>query len=153
MFNASSDAPQRSDQSVNRVAEETAAAQLDSRESSGNAEIAQGGATSNGNQAEASPSQTGDDEADGIGDDAGPSTKKRKVKRSRSGCLTCRKRRKLCDMHRPQCQSCERLKLVSHRGTVTLGERTRFDGDGRHQRKAGKACGLQSMRFGASMGS
>lgn len=50
----------------------------------------------------------------------GPSTpspdesakKRRKVTRSRLGCLTCRKRRKLCDMAKPCCDACSRLKMV-----------------------------------------
>ena len=39
--------------------------------------------------------------------------KRRKVTRSRAGCLTCRKRRKLCDMGKPDCGACERLRMVS----------------------------------------
>jgi hypothetical protein len=38
--------------------------------------------------------------------------KRRKVTRSRLGCLTCRKRRKLCDMTKPFCNACSRLKMV-----------------------------------------
>lgn len=40
-----------------------------------------------------------------------PGRKRRKVTRSRLGCLTCRKRRKLCDMAKPVCQACTRLKI------------------------------------------
>ncbi|KGB74687.2 transcriptional activator [Cryptococcus deuterogattii R265] len=40
-----------------------------------------------------------------------PGRKRRKVTRSRLGCLTCRKRRKLCDMTKPICQACTRLKI------------------------------------------
>jgi hypothetical protein len=39
--------------------------------------------------------------------------KRRKVVRSRAGCLVCRKRRKACDMAKPQCGTCVRLKMVS----------------------------------------
>jgi hypothetical protein len=39
--------------------------------------------------------------------------KRRKVERSRSGCLTCRKRHKLCDRGKPTCAACQRLSLVS----------------------------------------
>ena len=39
--------------------------------------------------------------------------KRRKVERSRSGCLTCRKRHKLCDRGKPSCAACQRLSLVS----------------------------------------
>lgn len=42
-----------------------------------------------------------------------PGRKRRKVTRSRLGCLTCRKRRKLCDMTKPICQACTRLKIAS----------------------------------------
>lgn len=42
-----------------------------------------------------------------------PGRKRRKVTRSRLGCLTCRKRRKLCDMIKPICQACTRLKIAS----------------------------------------
>ncbi|ORY35758.1 fungal-specific transcription factor domain-domain-containing protein [Naematelia encephala] len=38
--------------------------------------------------------------------------KRRPVTRSRAGCLTCRKRRKLCDMSRPECHACKRLSMV-----------------------------------------
>ncbi|OWZ62588.1 hypothetical protein AYX14_00008 [Cryptococcus neoformans] len=37
--------------------------------------------------------------------------KRRKVTRTRLGCFTCRKRRKLCDMIKPVCQACTRLKI------------------------------------------
>ncbi|WVR07312.1 hypothetical protein IAU60_004353 [Kwoniella sp. DSM 27419] len=40
-----------------------------------------------------------------------PGRKRRKVTRSKLGCLTCRKRRKLCDMAKPACGACERLSL------------------------------------------
>ncbi|ORY27123.1 fungal-specific transcription factor domain-domain-containing protein [Naematelia encephala] len=40
-----------------------------------------------------------------------PGRKRRKVTRSKSGCLTCRKRRKLCDMIKPACGACSRLKM------------------------------------------
>jgi hypothetical protein len=39
--------------------------------------------------------------------------KRRKVTRTRSGCLTCRQRRKACDMAKPECGACLRLKKVS----------------------------------------
>jgi hypothetical protein len=42
-----------------------------------------------------------------------PGRKRRKVVRSRAGCLICRKRRKACDMTKPQCGTCVRLKMVS----------------------------------------
>ena len=42
----------------------------------------------------------------------GTARKRRKVTRSRAGCLTCRKRRKLCDMAKPDCGACERLRMV-----------------------------------------
>lgn len=42
----------------------------------------------------------------------GSARKRRKVTRSRAGCLTCRKRRKLCDMAKPDCGACERLRMV-----------------------------------------
>jgi len=38
--------------------------------------------------------------------------KRRKAIRTRSGCLTCRKRRKACDMGKPDCGACVRLKQV-----------------------------------------
>jgi hypothetical protein len=44
-----------------------------------------------------------------------PGRKRRKVVRSRAGCLVCRKRRKACDMTKPQCGTCVRLKMVSQR--------------------------------------
>ncbi|WVQ77263.1 hypothetical protein IAR50_006947 [Cryptococcus sp. DSM 104548] len=44
-------------------------------------------------------------------DDMEPGRKRRKVTRSRLGCFTCRKRRKLCDMEKPVCQACTRLKM------------------------------------------
>ncbi|TYJ53754.1 hypothetical protein B9479_005592 [Cryptococcus floricola] len=44
-------------------------------------------------------------------DDTEPGRKRRKVTRSRLGCFTCRKRRKLCDMGKPVCQACTRLKM------------------------------------------
>ncbi|KAK6910371.1 hypothetical protein I203_104403 [Kwoniella mangroviensis CBS 8507] len=40
-----------------------------------------------------------------------PGRKRRKVTRSKLGCLTCRKRRKLCDMMKPTCGACTRLQL------------------------------------------
>ncbi|WVF71737.1 hypothetical protein IAT40_006545 [Kwoniella sp. CBS 6097] len=40
-----------------------------------------------------------------------PGRKRRKVTRSKLGCLTCRKRRKLCDMNKAVCGACERLNL------------------------------------------
>ena len=39
--------------------------------------------------------------------------KRRKVTRTRAGCLTCRQRRKACDMVKPECGACLRLKKVS----------------------------------------
>lgn len=39
--------------------------------------------------------------------------KRRRVTRTRLGCFTCRKRRKRCDMTKPECCTCQRLKLVS----------------------------------------
>jgi hypothetical protein len=47
--------------------------------------------------------------------------KRRRVTRTRLGCLTCRKRRKRCDMTKPECCTCQRLKLVSVYGD-TVGE-------------------------------
>ncbi|KAK8858954.1 hypothetical protein IAR55_003185 [Kwoniella newhampshirensis] len=44
-------------------------------------------------------------------DPLSPGRKRRKVTRSKSGCLTCRRRRKLCDMAKPQCGACVRLTL------------------------------------------
>ena len=51
-----------------------------------------------------------------------PGSKKRaKVTRSKDGCLCCRKRRKRCDMERPDCSACQRLRLVSvHSGRACL---------------------------------
>ncbi|WWD17573.1 hypothetical protein CI109_102014 [Kwoniella shandongensis] len=40
-----------------------------------------------------------------------PGRKRRKVTRSKLGCLTCRRRRKLCDMTKPECGACVRLKM------------------------------------------
>ncbi|KAL1410868.1 hypothetical protein Q8F55_001811 [Vanrija albida] len=53
----------------------------------------------------------------GGGADRQPSSSKRpsrriKYTRSKSGCLTCRKRRKQCDMAKPKCQACVRLQLA-----------------------------------------
>lgn len=45
--------------------------------------------------------------ADMSDNDASPAGKKRK--RSRTGCLNCRRRRKLCDERRPGCVRCERM--------------------------------------------
>lgn len=56
-----------------------------------------------------------DPDQSGSKDDAkadGTARKRRKVTRSRAGCLTCRKRRKLCDMAKPDCGACERLRMV-----------------------------------------
>jgi hypothetical protein len=53
----------------------------------------------------------GEDQSGNGGTDTG--RKRRKVTRSRAGCLTCRKRRKLCDMGKPDCGACERLRMVS----------------------------------------
>jgi transcriptional activator protein UGA3 len=39
--------------------------------------------------------------------------KRRKVTRSKLGCLTCRRRKKLCDMEHPTCSACVRLGKVS----------------------------------------
>jgi hypothetical protein len=40
--------------------------------------------------------------------------KRRKITRSKSGCLHCRRRKKRCDMTRPVCESCSKLQVVSH---------------------------------------
>lgn len=45
--------------------------------------------------------------ADHSDNDANPESKKRK--RSRTGCLNCRRRRKLCDERKPGCVRCERM--------------------------------------------
>lgn len=52
------------------------------------------------------------------GSSTGPDTneawrKRRKVTRSKNGCLCCRKRRKKCDMVKPECLACGRLQIVS----------------------------------------
>jgi hypothetical protein len=60
-----------------------------------------------------------------------PSRKRRKVKRTRNGCLTCRKRRKLCDLERPLCGACVRLKLVcSERGSRADAEDCEWPAEG-----------------------
>lgn len=43
----------------------------------------------------------------------GQPRKRRKITRSREGCLTCRRRRKLCSFDKPVCEACARLSLVS----------------------------------------
>lgn len=43
-------------------------------------------------------------------------------KRSRNGCLTCKKRRVKCDEHRPKCTNCLRLNLPCSYGLVLLWE-------------------------------
>ena len=45
--------------------------------------------------------------------------KRRKITRSKLGCLTCRRRKKLCNMAHPVCESCSRLGRVSRLCPVT----------------------------------
>ncbi|KAL6821853.1 fungal-specific transcription factor domain-containing protein [Trichoderma sp. SZMC 28015] len=61
-----------------------------------------------------SRSHTADDSPDGLSTNARGARKqrmRRKVSRTRTGCLTCKSRRKRCDMTRPCCGDCTRLNL------------------------------------------
>ncbi|KAH0527359.1 hypothetical protein TsFJ059_002369 [Trichoderma semiorbis] len=61
-----------------------------------------------------SRSHTADDSPDGLSTSPGGARKqriRRKVSRTRTGCMTCKSRRKRCDMTRPCCGDCTRLNL------------------------------------------
>ncbi|KAL7793942.1 fungal-specific transcription factor domain-containing protein [Trichoderma afarasin] len=62
-----------------------------------------------------SRSHTADDSPDGLSTSARGARKqrmRRKVSRTRTGCLSCKSRRKRCDMTRPCCGDCTRLNLL-----------------------------------------
>lgn len=69
-------------------------------------------------------------------------SKRRKVSRSRAGCLTCRKRRKLCDMARPVCNACDRLEMVRVLRDLDVARLTR----------AGMYMAAERARRGISVG-
>ncbi|WRT66087.1 uncharacterized protein IL334_003040 [Kwoniella shivajii] len=64
-----------------------------------------------GNSPSESPAESSRLSNDASGSLLSPGRKRRKVTRSKLGCLTCRRRRKLCDMSKPKCGACDRLKL------------------------------------------
>lgn len=62
-----------------------------------------------------SRSHTAGDSPDGLSTSPRGARKqriRRKVSRTRAGCMTCKSRRKRCDMTRPCCGDCTRLNLV-----------------------------------------
>ncbi|WWC61542.1 uncharacterized protein I303_104126 [Kwoniella dejecticola CBS 10117] len=66
--------------------------------------------SANGNSP-ASPASSSRPSNDATSQALSPGRKRRKVTRSKLGCLTCRKRRKLCDQNKPNCGACGRLQL------------------------------------------
>lgn len=73
-----------------------------------------------------SRSHTADDSPDGLSTSSRGARKqrmRRKVSRTRTGCMTCKSRRKRCDMTRPCCGDCTRLNLVGvtyHRSSISV---------------------------------
>lgn len=106
-----------------------------------------------------SRSPTADDSLDGLSTSARGARKqriRRKVSRTRTGCLTCKSRRKRCDMTRPCCGDCTRLNLVGvtyHHSGVSLNsqliQECEWPAVKRIAKTAGSTARASSPRIGA----